>query len=351
MIAYRRGVPTTRYRLLTPLIALALLTPAVAATAAGSVRADSFARTEAYALFTGSGTESWCLDDNEARLTDADLRGPHFAVSFLCGFIEADAPAAVDAAFAGTPVLADGTELLAVQSALTPVYRPEAEPAVVEVWVEAGAERIDLAGLPVPFGYVAVAVPAGEDAVLWVEDDGRAQGLSLRTGARVEPVTSYYNGVGFAAAGTASYEFEKVQVRNAHHGGRASCGGHASATRQVWHPELGWAAVGTSFLTVKLNWCHVFEDHESGEETLRWELHPELSLTSADGAPTPLRWDEEPATDDGDRLLVTAVFSVPEDLTELRVDFTPLGDLYDLSAGGEFSFADTPDAVELAFEF
>ncbi|GAA2277334.1 hypothetical protein GCM10009853_034410 [Glycomyces scopariae] len=321
---------------------------AVGATAAGSVAADSFVRTEAYELFTGQDTESWCIGDYDALTVGADLRGPHFAFSYLCRFAEDETPAAVHAAFAGTPALAEGTELLAVQSSLEPVYLPEVGAEAVDVWIEVGPERIDLAGLPVAFGYLAVAVPAGEDAVLWVEDDGRAQGLSLRTGDRVEPVASYYNGLASEAVDTARYEFADVQVRNSSRGGTALCGGYASATRQTWHPELGWAAEGTSFLTVELNWCHVLDDG-SGTDVLRWELDPELALVSADGTPTPLQWTEDPGEDD--RLLVAAVFAVPEDLAELRLDFVPLGDLHDLVGGGDYYFGDTPEAAELVFRF
>jgi len=342
--------PRTRpLRLLANLAVTAVLTAVVAAATAGSVRADSFLRTEAYAFFTGYRTESWCLGDYEARLDGADLRGPHFAVTYLCRFIEDDTPAAVHAEFAGTPALAEGTELIVAQAALAPIYEPEAEEAAVDVWIEAGEQRIDLAGLPESWAYVAIAVPAGEDAVLWVEDDGRAQGLSLRTGARVEPVASYYNGIGFSADGTARYEFEDVRFGDTRYRAYVRCSGHASATRQAWHPELGWAAEGTSFLTVKLNWCHLFEN-DSGEEVLQWDLHHELSLVSADGDPIPLLWDEEPV-DNKYRLLVTAVFAVPDDLAEVRLDFTPFGDLHNLREGGEFHLADTPDAVELAFSF
>jgi hypothetical protein len=93
-----------------------------------------------------------------------------------------------------------GSEFVAVQFAQgTQSIVDGAEPA--RAWVQAGDRAFDLDRVPRYLEWVVVTVHVGESVALWVEDHGRAQGLDLRTGERIDPVAAYYNGIGFHSDG------------------------------------------------------------------------------------------------------------------------------------------------------
>ncbi|HEX2143269.1 MAG TPA: hypothetical protein VHG10_02055 [Glycomyces sp.] len=319
---------------------------AAALTTAGSAEPGSFALTGPYELFSGADEGSWCLNHPDSRSDGADLRGPHFALSFRCQFIQSEIPWTMHAEFETLPKLADDTEMLAVQFALSPKYQPEAEAGPVDIWIEAGTERFDLHGLPGSGDFAAVTVPNGDDAILWVEDEGRAQGLSLRTGERIDPVASYYDGIPAEADDWQIFRYEKVLVRHSHDAYRLTCAGPAEVTRHTWLPDQGWAAEGRVFIAVKLSWCDDFKD------IVRWELDSEAALVVFEGGqPTaPVHWSEAPESD-RERLMVTAVFEVAHDNSDVRMDFTPVGHLENLREDEDYYFTETPEATEWTFEF
>ncbi|WP_100445414.1 hypothetical protein [Glycomyces xiaoerkulensis] len=336
----RQTIPRT----LAPLAAAAL-----AAAGCGDIAPTE--TTGTYELFTGTGGSAWCDRGDEARLQEdgADLVGPHFAVSFLCHYAGTEAPEQVAAAveeLADLPQVIDGAELLVNQIALAPTYEPVAEDGEVTAWIEAGEERFDLDALPLAGGYVAVTVPTGTDAVLWVEDEGRSQGLDFRTGAQVEPVTAYYNGLSRDAVDLDGYAYEEVQILNNRKSYELTCSsGWGQATRSVWSEERGWPSDGTVYLEIEFNWCDAYEG------VVDWRLDQEaaLSLQGGDDPVAPISWEE--SSIENDRILVTAVFEAPADAEELTVEFTPVGNLETLNGGEDYAFADGPESTEWTMSF
>ncbi|GAB4005605.1 hypothetical protein GCM10029992_53990 [Glycomyces albus] len=332
----------TIFRTLAPLAAVAL-----GATACAEI--EPLDTTGVYEVFTGSAEVAWCGPGDDARIFEggADLVGPHFSLSLLCAY---SGSAALEQATEAVPDLEDlprlvgGAELLIDQVALAATYEPQAGGGDVSAWIDVDGERIDLESVPEPGDYLAVTVPDGEDAVLWIEDEGRAQGLDLRSGSQVEPVAAYYSQIGTGPVELDGYEYEEVRVVGSSGGYRLTCSSWwATAARSVWAADRGWAADGTVFLEVQFEWCRSFDSVE-------WRLDPEAAVTVVNGEETrvPIDWEEGDVNDGW--ATVTAWFEIPEDAAELTVAFRPVGGVED-DSGDSYAFVETPDATEWAVEF
>ncbi|SDE24445.1 hypothetical protein [Glycomyces harbinensis] len=303
---------------------------AVALGAAGGADTDSFARTAPFALITGVEHDPWCDEGDDAYVLDspADLRGPHFSLSLGCLFRGDAVP--LDLAAAGSDLehvvpVEDGSEFLIAQVASMAEYEPEleADAMAVTAWIQAGGERIDLNGIPAEGRSFVLSVPVGEDAVLWVDDSGRAQGLDLRTGAQVEPIGSYYNGLRLSEVAIGGYNTGEIDVYNSRASGYVRCAdGSGTAHRSVWREDLGWAAEGTVFLEVRFKWC-------SELESSTWELDRERAVTVDRN--TPLSWTATELEGGWDHFAI--VFAVPADADEITVDFTPYGEVENDESG------------------
>lgn len=311
--------------------------------------------TEAYELVTGDTESSWCAPEDDSRRLEsgADLRGPHFALSLMCSYTGTAIPdpiAADVAALGELPEPESDTEFVLAQFALADTYDPEAETEQGDVaaWIEAGERELELEALPVPGGYVAVAVPVGEAAVLWVEDDGRAQGLDLRTGAQVDPVAAYYNGLSTEPVVVDEFAYEDVTILNGTDAYRLACGSDTlQGHRAVWREDRGWAAEGTVHLEVSFSWCG-YED-----PGIAWHLdEAALTVETGDDVAEALSWEAIDLGEefDGDTRHV-AVFAIPEDAAAATLVFTPVGDLENLDGGDDYAFLDTPEPIERELAF
>lgn len=307
-------------RVLT-LAALPLLAAASLVTA-GSADSDSFLRTEPYELIVGSGGERWCEEGDAASelAAPADLRGAHFSFSLDCLFSAPTAPPDLAASVPGlehVPSAQEGSEFLFVQLALSGEYSPEyaTEPSLLASWIEAGEERIQLMAAPRSDNHYVVSVPRGDRAVLWMSDSNQHQGIDLRTGAQVDPVTAYYNGLALRSFEFGGFDTEKVTFRNSRVSGWIQCDTeYAQANRAVWLEDRGLAAEGTVFLVLRTEWCSRL-DH------FTWELDEEEAFT-IEGVP-PVSWTATETNEHWDHL--TMVFTIPEDATEVTIDFSPEG--------------------------
>ncbi|MCD0443318.1 hypothetical protein LO763_06720 [Glycomyces sp. A-F 0318] len=312
-----------------PFAALPLLA-AVALGAAGSADADSFARTAPYELLTDVEPDPWCDDGEDAYVLDtaADLRGPHFSLSLRCLFQDDAIPrdlAASDPGLEHVVPVEDGAEFLIAQVARQADYTSEhgTDADRTTAWIQAGGERFDLAGVPAAGRYLVLSVPVGEDAVLWVEDTGRAQGLDLRTGEQVDPVGAYYSDLLLGTIEIDGYDTGKVEVYNSRGSGHVRCPQDSVwAHRFVWREDLGWAEPGTVFLELRFGWC-------ARSDAFTWELDRESAVTVDRDAP--LSWTATELEGGWDHLAL--VFAVPEDADAITVDFTPYGDIEHVEAG------------------
>lgn len=304
--------------------------------------------TGVFEVFTGSTDVAWCGPGDDARVLEggADLTGPHFAVSLLCAYSGEDAleqTAEAVPELEDLPQLVGGAELLIDQVALAATYEPQAS-GDVSAWIDVEGERLDLEALPEPGAYLAVSVPEGADAVLWVEDEGRAQGLDLRSGSQVEPVAAYYSEIGTGPVDLGGYEYEDVRVVGSSNAYRLTCGSAwGTAARSVWEADRGWAADGKVYLRVDFKWCHEFDD-------LYWLLDPEAAVTvdAGDEAVAPIDWAEADQADGW--IMVTAWFEIPEDADVVTVDFLPVGGVED-GSGDTYAFAETPEPTEWTVAF
>lgn len=330
--------------------ASALLVPiAVLATAAGSVAADSFARTQPYTLVSGWDPVYWCEGDSPEWVGDdaADLRGLHFAVSIGCLFRAASVPerqAAANEGLRHLPPAAPGTELLFVQFAKQPDYVPEIDydSKPVASWIEIGDERIDLEYDPEGGLHYVLGAPVGEPAVLWMEEEGRAQGLDLRTGAQVEPIAAYYNDVGFGTRELSGYEYEEVVFRGDGGGWRMTCSsGDVSMTRAAWDVDRGWAPEGTVFIEFRFWWCG------SAFDSTAWTLDTDEAVQMWGDSETldPVEWIEASGLEAGSEIH-TAVFTAPADAADFTAFFSPIGVLTEKDGGDEFELLDRPSQTD-----
>ncbi|WP_091042607.1 hypothetical protein [Glycomyces sambucus] len=334
-------MPRTHDKFIIPLTLLIALAPAVSGCSLFGER------TEANTLVTGDGgTDPWCASSDDAWLIDdgADLKGPHFALSILCHYQGAEIPEDVAAradALADLPKAANGVEFLVNQIAHSPIYKAEFEDGETAAWIQVGDERTDLDALPAPGSFLAVAAPEGEDAVLWVEDDGRAQGLDLRTGERHDPVAAYYNGVAAESASLSGFNYVDFEVTDGTDSWFLTCPTPwAGATRNAWLDGRGWAEEGQVFMTVAFNWCHTYTE-------VAWVLDPETAVT-VDGA-GPIAW-EEAATGTGS-VQVAAIFSVPGDAAEIPIVFTPFGHAESVETGEPWAFVEDPEPTDWLARF
>ncbi|MQM24778.1 hypothetical protein [Glycomyces albidus] len=321
---------------------------AVLVLAAGCSSMPFAERTEAYELLTGAGGDSpWCAMGDDAWFLDqgADLKGPHFALSIQCRYQGTEIPESLQQngsdALADLPAAAGGVELLVAQVAASPIYEPEFGEGEVASWIQVGDERLDLETLPADGEFVAVAAPEDEDAVLWVEDEGRAQGLDLRSGERVDPVAGYYNGLAVEAARLEGFYYEDFEVSDGRDSWFLTCPAPwANATRNAWLEDRGWAGEGQVFLTVSFNWCHRYD-------TLVWVLDPETAVT-VDGA-SPAYWNGEETVSGS--MDVDAVFTVPEDADDIAITFTPFGHVESAEDGEAWAFMESPTPTEWIARF
>ncbi|MEV3935978.1 hypothetical protein AB0K52_08395 [Glycomyces sp. NPDC049804] len=321
-------------------LSVAMLAAALLGTAGGA-DPGSFLRTAPYELIVGKGGGEWCVEGDAASTLaePADLRGPHFSFSLACLF---KAPAIPDSLAASLPALArvppaeDGVEFLFTQVALPAEYDSEhkKDPAALTSWIQVGERRVDLLTAPGIENHYVLSVPVDEPAVLWVEDSGRAQGVDLRSGAQVEPVTAYYNGLALRWFELDGYDTGEVDFRNSRRAGWIRCRtGYAEANRAVWTEERGWAESGTVFLEVSTNWC-------SETELFTWELDMSQAFT-VDGE-APVSWTATDTDDEyWDRL--TMVFAIPEDAAEATVHFSPVGTVGHKASGDELTGTRLPN--------
>lgn len=316
------------------MLTLAALPLPVAAslTAAGSADPDSFLRTAPYELVVGNASELWCEEGDAASdlAEPADLRGAHFALSLDCLFKAHKVPedlAASIPALEHVPPAQDGVEFLFFQAARPAEYNAEFanEPSALASWIQVGGERIDLLAAPAGHNYYVVSVPVDEPAVLWVDDSGRAQGVDLRTGEQVDPVTAYYNGLALRSFDFGGYDTEEVDIFNGRVSGWIRCKTKVTeASRIVWREDLGWAPEGTVFVEVRTNWC-------SETDHFTWELDKDKAFT-IDGE-APQSWTATDIGDGWDQLAM--VFAVLEDTPEVTIDFSPVGTIEHKETGGE----------------
>jgi hypothetical protein len=328
-----------------PLVTLATL----ALTATGCSSIPFLDRTEAHELITGATDTTWCAQGDASWLLGfaADLTGPHFGLSIICHFEGTEMPEeAADhvTELADLPGLADDTEILINQIALGPNYSAEIaeDPSKVTAWIESGDERFDLDTIPEPGSFIALTVPADATAVLWIEDEDRAQGLDLRTGEQVEPVEAYYNGLGTDLFQGDGFVAEEVTVLNDEKAWDLTCGSDfLEGDRSVWREDQGWAPEESVFLEVKYNWC-------AYEDNLVWHLDPEGSLVANIGttAVAPLSMASEELPDTGGTIRYTAVFAIPATDVSVTLALTPIGDLENIADGDDYAFLDTPKPIE-----
>jgi hypothetical protein len=341
--------PTPRF---TTFAVLSLLAAAVL-TVAGSVPADSFARTGPYELITGSDGNPWCGEDDDASVADdpADLRGAHFAFSLSCLFETPAIPR--DLAVAApelrhVPPAKDGVEFVIFQVAPHSDYPPEyaTEPERLTSWIQVGGERIELSSAPNEWNYFVLSAPVGEPVVLWVDDADRAQGLDLRSGDQVDPVTSYYNDIGLWTQKTEGFEYEEVRFRNGRRTWKMTCTRSiAEITRAVWTEENGWAPEGSVWLTVRFNWCG-----DSFSDTI-WTLDRERALLAMGGSEylELVAWEEEPA--DGYGQIQTVVYAAPADTAEFKVFFCPAGEVTEKESGQTYRQLEMPSITTWAASY
>lgn len=295
-------------------------------------------KTDAYELFTGHSTDLWCANGDDSWVMEdrADLAGPHFGLSVLCRFELREVPKDIAASaenLADLPVIAAGVELIVTQMAITPAIEAEYAPGHVSSWITVGEEKIELDSLPGGGDYLAVTAPQAEDAVLWVEDQGRAQGLDLRTGERIEPLAPMYDDIATYSEPLPGYVIDKFDIASATSKTWLRCHYEwAIAELSTWNPDLGWAPDGSVHMTVTTYWCGTIEE-------FTWNLNQEKALT-VDGT-APVHWSD--TLEDGWNR-IEAVFTVPDDADEILIEFTPFGNI---TANGErYEYRDDPKVYE-----
>lgn len=332
--------------LIVPLLA------ALALTAVGSVASDSFLRTEALTLVTGADPEPWCDDAAPDDLADAVLRGAHFSFGLSCRFERAAIPepqAALSEDLAHMPPAEPGVAFLFAQFASRAAYPPDLryDAARLTSWIEVGSERLDLDSAPEADDFLILSAPDEAPVVLWVEDAGRAQGLDLRTGERVEPVAAYYEDLEFWTVTVDGYDYVDLLYRNGPGGGWLMCCSYswAELTRSAWTESLGWAPEGEVFLTVRFDWCGA--DYNEVE----WRLDTDTALIVFSGSAivAPAEWTVE--TDEFGAEVHQAVYAVPADTEGFAVMFLPLGEAVEKETGEVFHPVEVPTATSWLVEF
>lgn len=327
-------------RILT-LAALPLLV-AASLTAAADADPDSFLRTAPYELITGSSRDAWCEEGDAASTLaePADLRGAHFSFSLACLFEAPKVPQNLAASLdplTHVPPAQDGSEFIFAQVDLPAEYNSEytGDPSVLASWIEIGEERFNLKAEPRVNHYFVVSAPRDEPVVLWVADSGRAQGIDLRTGGQVDPVTAYYNGLALRSFDFGGYDTEEVDVLNERRSGWIRCRTEsAEATRAVWLEDRGWAEEGTVFLEVRTNWC-------AESDNFSWELDQAKAFT-IDGV-GPVSWESTDWESDEGWVALVMVFVIAADTPNATIDFSPVGTVKLKETGEELASRNLPN--------
>lgn len=133
------------------------------------------------------------------------------------------------------------------------VIRSPDDTAQLRIWIETGEHTVEMNALPDPAGIAVAAVRDGEDALLVVEDAGREQSISLRTGRRHLSIDGYYSIANqdldyrYDAAGRAAIA---VSLRIVEEGDVTVELDISSARRTPWDPGQGWAPSGRAWLRI-----------------------------------------------------------------------------------------------------
>jgi hypothetical protein len=335
-----------------PLAATAALATVTSCASEASEASGDSARTAPYELIVGSDQDPWCDKEDEAN---ADLRGAHFSLSLGCVFREPAVPEMLSdrkSYLAELPPAQDGTEFLLVQVADQAEYLPEhgTDPAWLSAWIQAGGERLELESVPKAGQFLVLSVPADETAVLWVDDDGRAQGLDLRSGERVEPLAPYYADIGFWTESATDVDFPDVEFESGAGGWTVGC--HSSRiefTRSMWLPDYGWAPEGSVYLRVDLWWC----TGDGVYDELVWTLDETKAILVTSGSRTaePVGWSKVDGTGRHRGQHHSAVVAVPADARDFQVAFSPVGELTEKDSGEVYSTTEPPPAAEWTVQF
>ncbi|MEV3935977.1 hypothetical protein AB0K52_08390 [Glycomyces sp. NPDC049804] len=300
------------------ILPLAALLPALALTTACGYLPIGEA-TAPYEMYHGSTPEPWCAEGEDGYVLSMDsiLQGPHFSTGIQCRYSGEQFPREVAEqlpSLADLPRAEDGSEFLANNLTSSPdadIFDAVGWP--VRSWVQIGDQEFDLDAPPQRGDWIVVTAPTDADAVLWVEDDGRAQGLDLRTGERVEPVAAYYTGLADTSDILGGFKYEMYFADDPEDGLSCEYNG-GDAWRTPWFEGLGWAPEGTVYLSVFTLWCDQIGEYS-------WNLDP-ASITLASGeAAEPVDWIETP-TDVG--LEIRALFVIPDFDSEVTIAFKPV---------------------------
>ncbi|THV28962.1 hypothetical protein [Glycomyces paridis] len=333
-----------------PRILRYLCAAVVLIAAAGCSYAPILERTENYDFYTGE-SGAMCTEGGEGAVPDAGLVGPHFGLTLACAFSGATLPreAAQEAVnIADLPRAQVGAEFVAAQVMTTGEFRPEWDEAPVTAWVQAGDEEFELDEFPGPGTWFVVTAPEDDAVVLWVEDEGRAQGVDLRTGERVDPVEAYYLGMDRDTTDD-GFAYEDVQFGTPQTGGWiVECfSDRVDFTRAVWLEDRGWAPEGSVYLVVSFWW-----GTSEGFEDVDWKLDTDKALVVGDGADaaSPIDWSESDVSANEEGSNQTVLFEVPADQEEFTVAFTPIGELIE-EGEDVFQLYETPDTTEWTAAF
>jgi len=338
-IVYSRDV-TRKHKSILLSIAGAL---ALSASACGWVPfAES---TESYEFYNGNDADPWCAEGEDAYVLSEDsiIEGPHFSAGIQCRYtgeqlpheVAERAPTIADLARAE-----DGSEFLANHLTTNPgVDIFDAIGWPVRSWVQVGDREFELPAPPQQGDWIVVTAPTDVPAVLWVEDDGRAQGLDLRTGERVDPVFAYYNDLAQSSDLFDGFLYESYFANEPTDGLSCQYDG-GNAWRSPWSEGLGWAAEGTVYLSVFTYWCNQIGEYS-------WTLdQASITLASGEAAETEA-WYETPV--DGG-VQIAAVFVIPDIDSEVTIAFEPVTTA--VSADGrEMRFEDEFPATEWVATF
>ncbi|MQM24777.1 hypothetical protein [Glycomyces albidus] len=246
---------------------------------------------------------------------------------------------------------APGSEFLFVQFATQADYLADFshDGLAATAWIEVGTERIELSEPPDNADFLVASVPVGEPAVLWVDDMGRAQGLDLRTGERIDPVAAYYGELGFWTDELEGFEY--LDVRFVGDGGwwwTAGCHDRiVELTRSAWTADRGWAPEGSVYLSFQFRWC------DASYQDVIWTLDTDraLLLETAGEYRVPDGWATEPYVGTPGSTTYTAVFEVPADVADFHLVFVPAGELVEKDSGEVFLQETMPAITEWAVSF
>lgn len=329
-------------RSLVPLIALAL-----SGTACGYIPIGE--KTESYEIYHDNDAEPWCAEGESGYVLKQDsiLQGPHFSVGIQCRYTGETLPHEVAeraSTIALLPRAEKGSEFIANHLTTDP------ESDVLDIagwevrsWVQIGDREFDLDAPPQRGDWIVVTAPTDVPAVLWVEDDGRAQGLDLRTGERIEPVFSYYTNLAAYSDLFSGFSYEEVHIDNGDEWSWLSCqydGGNA--WRSPWTEELGWAPEGSVYLGVFTYWCRDYDE-------FTWNLDQQRSITLASGeAHAPIAWYEREV--EGYGIEVQAFFLIPDIDSEVTIEFEPVGEIVD-GEGDQWQIREPLQAAEWVASF